>query len=76
MQCFDPPIHDLRKPGQLIDFFYRQAVLPEQLGGAAGRNDLHPQGIELAGEIDHAGLVRHTDQCAPDGLCIGIHGEV
>src|SRR3989454_2866942 len=40
--------------------------VPQELRGAAGRDDLDPQSTEGAGELDHAGLVVDGDEGAAD----------
>ena len=46
----------------------------EQFCGATRRDQLNAAGRESPSEIDHAGLVRHAQQCAADwGHGLGAH---
>ena len=43
MERLDPPVHDLRKAGQVGDLEHLEAGAGQLAGGAAGRDDLDPQ---------------------------------
>jgi hypothetical protein len=66
VQRLDPPIHHLREAGDVGDINYRDARFPEQLGGAAGRDDLDAARRKRSGELGEAGLVADGKQRAFD----------
>ena len=57
VQCFDAAIEHLREPGQLGHLGHRQTLLGQQLGGAAGGDQRHAQGVQAVGEFNNAGFV-------------------
>ena len=67
MQRLDPAAHDLRKAGVLGHFFDDDAVIRQQLGGAAGRQQLDAAFAQFAGEFNDAGLVGNAEQRTADG---------
>jgi len=64
VQRLDPPVHHLRKPGELGDVFHLEPGLGDRLGGAAGGDQIDAVAGEGAGEVDQAGLVGNGKQCA------------
>jgi len=52
------------------------AFIAQQLVGAAGGEDFHALGDELAREFEDAGLVRNADQRAANGKAGGLVGHV
>jgi hypothetical protein len=66
VQRLDAAVHDLRKPGQIVDRTDRDAGVGECRGGPARGDDLDPQVGQAAGEVDDARLVRDRQQCAGD----------
>jgi hypothetical protein len=46
MQCLDAAVEHFRKARVITDFGDRQAGVAQQLGGAAGRQQLHAMGDE------------------------------
>ena len=54
------------KAGDLGDVRDGDAARAQQRGGAAGGDEFHAHGAQLAREIDDAGLVRHAQQCPLD----------
>lgn len=57
VQGLHPTVHHFREAGVVGHFHGRDAVVPEQLVGAAGGKDFHAEGDQLTGEVDDAGLV-------------------
>ena len=64
MQRLDPPIHHLRQAGDLGDVDHLDAGLAQQLGRAAGRDDVDAVPAQGAGKIGKAGLVADGKQRA------------
>ena len=62
----DTAVEHLGEPGDVGDVAHGDSVVPQELRGAAGRDDLDPQSTEGAGELDHAGLVVDGDEDAAD----------
>src|SRR5439155_874997 len=62
----DAAVEHLRKPGNIGDVAHGGPGVPQELRGAAGRDDLDPESTEGAGELDHAGLVVDGDEGAAD----------
>ena len=75
VQGFHPAIHHFWKTGVIGHFHCRHAIVLEQLVGAAGGEDFHVEGNELAGEFKDAGLVGDADQRAADGEAGGLVGH-
>ncbi len=68
MKGFHAPVHHFGEFGHRVDGGDRNARFADDLGGAAGGDDLAPELIHQgAGEIDHAGFVGHRHQYALDG---------
>ncbi len=57
MQGLDAAAHDFREAGVLGHFLDRDAVAHQELGGAAGRQQLDAAFPQLARELDDAGLI-------------------
>ena len=76
MQGLYPAIHHFRETGVVGHFHGIDALLAQQLEGAAGGKDLDALGAEFAGEIDNAGLVGHADQRATYGQAGGLVGHL
>ena len=72
VQGLHPAVHHFREAGVVGHFHGGDAVVLEQLVGAAGGEDFHAEGGELAGEVDDAGLVGNADQGAADGEAGGL----
>ena len=64
VQGLDPAVHHFREAGVVSDFNGLDALLAEQLVGAAGGEDFNALGAQLAGKIDDTGFVRNADQRA------------
>src|SRR5581483_1115001 len=60
-----PSVQDLREAGDLRHLQDGQARLPEEAGRPPGGDQLHPEPVELAGQLDHPGLVVNAQQRAP-----------
>ncbi len=75
VQGLHPAVHHLREAGVVGHFDSRDAVVTQQLEGAAGGEDLDAEGFEVAGEVDDAGLVGHADQRAAHGKAGGMVGH-
>ena len=67
MKRLDPPIQDLREPGQVLDRPHLDASLLDRGEGAAGRDDLDALLGQALGEVGHPGLVGDRDQRPADG---------
>ena len=68
VQGLDPAIQHFGEPGQIGHFRYRNAIRGQQAGGAAGGENLRPQGLQRGGEFNDAGLVGNRNEC--------VHHEV
>ena len=64
MQRLDPPVHHLGHLRDLGDVDDLEPGLAQQLGGAAGRDDLDAVAGECLGEIGKAGFVADREQRA------------
>jgi hypothetical protein len=60
----DPPVHHLRKAGEIGDVAHLQTGIAQRLGSAAGRDQLDAVPRERQAELGEAGLVRNGQQCA------------
>ena len=67
MQGLDPAAHDFRKAGVLGHFLDDDAVTCQQLGGAAGGQQLDAAFAQFACEFNDAGLVGNAEQRTADG---------
>ncbi len=77
VQGLHAAVHHFRKTGVVGDFHGSNAVLAQQLEGAAGGEDLDTELEEFTGEFDDAGLVGHADQRTAHGKAeslVGHHG--
>ena len=63
VERLDPAVHHLGKPGHVRDVDDRQPRGGQGLGGAAGGDELDPEGGQPAAEVDEPGLVRNTQNC-------------
>ena len=59
-----PPVEHLGEAGDLGHVHHRDAGLAQQLGGAAGGEDLGAERGQAARELHHPGLVVHADEGA------------
>src|SRR5580658_2015149 len=66
MQRLDPPIQHFREPSQLGNVFDGDARFAQQFSRASGRNQLHAQRSESAGEIDQSGFIGDAQDGALD----------
>ena len=57
MQRLHPPIEHLGKAGEIGDIFDFDSRVAQQLGGAAGGDQLHAHACQLAGEIHQTSFV-------------------
>ena len=60
MQRLDPAVHHFGKAGHVGDVQDRNAGGGNRAGGAAGRDELHPEAGEPPGEGRQAGFVGNT----------------
>ena len=67
MKSFHPPAHDLGEACMLGDFFDRDAVLHQELRGAAGREQLDAALLQCARELDNSSFIGNAEQCATYG---------
>ena len=63
VQGFHTAVQHFRKPGDFGHFGHGQTLLGQQLGGAAGGDEAHAQGVQITREFDDAGFVRDGDEC-------------
>src|SRR5581483_10005839 len=66
MQGFNATVEHFGEAGEVGDVFDVDAGIAQQLGGAAGGDELDAHLGELAGEIGYAGLISDTENCALD----------
>jgi hypothetical protein len=64
VQRLHPPVEDLLLAGELGDVGDLEPGVAERRGGAAGREDLHPERRQRPGEVGDPGLVGDRDQGA------------
>lgn len=77
VQGLDPAVHHFGKAGVVSHFHRVNAVVLEQLVGAAGGQDLDTELLQLTGEFEDTGLVGDADQGAADwqaGSLVGHFG--
>ena len=67
MQRFHAAAHDFRKAGVLGNFLDGNSVVHQQLGGAAGGEQLDAAFFQFARELDDSGFVGDAEQCAAYG---------
>ncbi len=67
MQGLDAAIQHFRKTGVVADFGHREAGIAQQLGGAAGGQQLDALGGEALGEFENTRLVGDGNQRLLDG---------
>ena len=67
VQGLHAAVHHFRKAGVVGDFHHLDVGLAQQLGGAAGGQDLNAGLRQVAGEFDHAGFVGNADEGSGDG---------
>jgi hypothetical protein len=66
VQRLHAAVHHLGEAGDVGHVAHLQAGIAQGAGGAAGGDQLHPALGETGGEFDHAALVGHRQQRAPD----------
>ena len=66
MQGLDPPVHHLRKAGEVRYVAHVEARVAQRPGGAAGGNEVHPLRGEHVAKRDEPRLVRNRKKGAPD----------
>src|SRR5262245_18017691 len=66
MQRLHATVEYLGESGRLRYVDDPDTGVADELGGAAGRDDLHAEGGEPPGELDDPGLVMNADQRPPD----------
>jgi len=57
VQGLDAAAHDFRKAGVLSHFLHADAVIHQELGGAASGQNLDAAFLQFACELDDAGLI-------------------
>ena len=67
VQRLDSAAHDFGKAGVFGHFLHRNTVTYQELGGAAGRQQLDASFLQLARELDDTGFVGDAEQRAADG---------
>ncbi len=67
VERLDAAIHHLGEAGHVRDVGHRQAGGRQCGGRAAGRDELEATGLQPAGEVEEAGLVRDTEKCTSHG---------
>ena len=67
LQRLHAPIQHLREAGVIRNFGDRDAVVGEQLGGAAGGEDFYAELVQAFGEFEYTGFIRYADECLFDG---------
>ncbi len=73
MQRLHPPVHHLRKAGQVGYVANGEPDIGERGLGAAGRHEFDAAGGELAGEIGQSRLVRYGEKRAANGAQLIDH---
>ncbi len=68
MQGLHPAVEHFRKAGVIGHLGHGQTGALQHLGGAAGGQQAHAQGVQIAGEVEHAGFVGNGNQ--------GLHGSL
>jgi hypothetical protein len=63
VQGFDAAIEHFGETGDLGHFGHGQAFIGQQLGGAAGGQQLDAQGVQGLGEFNDAGFVGDGNEC-------------
>jgi len=66
LQRLHASVQHLREAGVIRHLGDRDAVIGEQLGGAAGGKDFYAELVQALREFENAGLVRHADECLFD----------
>ena len=66
MQCFHPPVHDLRKAGVRGHFHHFDPGGAQRLVGAAGRQQRDAAADQSFGQLDDPGLVGDAEQRPAD----------
>ena len=67
VQGFDATVEHFGKAGDIGHLAHRQALVAQQLRGAAGGNQAHTQGMQGMGEFGDAALIGDRDQCVHGG---------
>jgi hypothetical protein len=68
MQGLDAAVQHFGKAGVVGDFSHRQAGVGQQLGRAAGGQQLDAQGVQRLREFEDAGFVGNGNQCVHGGV--------
>ena len=63
VQGLDAAVQHFRELGDFGDFGHGQALVGQQLGRAASRQQLHAHGVQGLRKFNDAGLVRDGEQC-------------
>ena len=66
VQRLDPAVEALREPGQVLHLGDREAEVGDQLGRAAGGDQLDAGVVQAADQVLEPGLVVDGDQCPLD----------
>ncbi len=73
VQSLDPPVHHLRKAGDLRHVDDREAGGVQRRGGPPGRKKIDAKRLQGAREIQKAGLVGNGEERPPDSDDIRGH---
>jgi hypothetical protein len=68
VQGFHTAVQHLGELGDFGHFGHGQALLGQQFGGAAGRDQAHAQSVQFFRQIDDAGFVRDRDEGSHGGF--------
>ena len=66
MEGLDAPVEHFGEAGEFGNIFDGDAGVAQQLGGAAGGDELNSEPGEFAREVRQAGLVGDAEECALD----------
>jgi hypothetical protein len=62
VQGFDTAVQHFGETGDLGHLGHGQTGIGQQLGGAAGGDEAHAQGVQLARQIQNASFVRYREK--------------
>ena len=74
VQGFDAAIEHLRKAGHIGHLAHGQALVAQQLRGAAGGDQAHAQRVQGLGQLNNAALVGDRNQCVHGGPGLARQG--